>query len=197
MTEPLLICLMGAECTGKTTLAKALAQHFAALWVPEYLREFCEKHDRTPAKQEQPLILQTQLERQAQVQVQARQQRLGLVFCDSSALLTAIYSDFYFADKSLHDCAHALHQGYALTLLLAADLPWLADGLQRDGRLVQAAIQALIERELVAGAHPFVRIAGGAAPRLQAAIDAVSEGAVANHAQNRCRTPSPKLLPLS
>ena len=33
-----LICIIGAECTGKTTLARALAAHFACPWVPEHLR---------------------------------------------------------------------------------------------------------------------------------------------------------------
>src|ERR1035437_2749974 len=39
-----LICIIGAECTGKTTLARALAEHFDCPWVPEYLRDFCDAH---------------------------------------------------------------------------------------------------------------------------------------------------------
>ena len=34
------VCLTGAESTGKTELAKALARHFSAVLVPEYSREY-------------------------------------------------------------------------------------------------------------------------------------------------------------
>ena len=48
MKQPVRVCLMGAECTGKSTLAQALAAHFGGLWVPEYLRAFCDRQGRTP-----------------------------------------------------------------------------------------------------------------------------------------------------
>jgi NadR type nicotinamide-nucleotide adenylyltransferase len=37
------ICLVGAESTGKTTLAKALAAHYLTSWVREYGREYSER----------------------------------------------------------------------------------------------------------------------------------------------------------
>src|SRR5581483_9617149 len=37
------ICLIGAESTGKTTLARALAEHYQTVWVPEYGREYSER----------------------------------------------------------------------------------------------------------------------------------------------------------
>ena len=36
------IVLVGPESTGKTTLAKYLADYFDTVWVREYLREFAE-----------------------------------------------------------------------------------------------------------------------------------------------------------
>jgi hypothetical protein len=36
------VCLVGAESTGKTTLAVALAGHYQTVWMPEYGREFCD-----------------------------------------------------------------------------------------------------------------------------------------------------------
>ena len=60
MTGPSLICIIGAESTGKTTLARALANQFDCPWVPEYLREFCDAQRRTPTRDEQALILETQ-----------------------------------------------------------------------------------------------------------------------------------------
>ena len=57
---PKLICILGAESTGKTTLARQLAVHFDCPWVPEYLRAFCDERGRTPYRDEQALILETQ-----------------------------------------------------------------------------------------------------------------------------------------
>ena len=41
------IRVVGAESTGKTTLARALAEHYDTAWVPEYAREYCERLQRS------------------------------------------------------------------------------------------------------------------------------------------------------
>jgi len=170
---PKLICIIGAECTGKTTLASALAAHFDCPWVPEHLRDFCVTHARTPTRHEQLSILEAQHAGELTAQRNAAQQGKPFVFCDTAPLLTAIYSDFIFADKSLYGRARALHSNYVLTLLLANDIAWQADGLQRDGAQVRAPVTQLIERELAALALPLTRVAGLAEDRLAAAMAAL------------------------
>src|SRR5690606_8865783 len=58
------VALLGAESTGKSTLAAALAQRYDTVWVPEYLREFVETTGRTPQEQEQFPIAATQVQRE-------------------------------------------------------------------------------------------------------------------------------------
>ena len=173
MTSPKLICIFGAESTGKTTLARTLAEHFDCPWVPEYLRAFCDARGRTPTQYEQSLILETQLIDERSAQASAKLSNSAYVFCDTAPLLTAIYSDFVFADTSLYARAQALHSRYALTLLLEPDIAWIADGMQRDGAHVRAPITEAILRELVAINAPFVRIGGHGEDRVQAARKAV------------------------
>ncbi|HSN79710.1 MAG TPA: ATP-binding protein [Rhodoferax sp.] len=173
MSHLMRMCLIGAECTGKSVLAQALAAHFGGLWVPEYLRVFCDRQGRTPTMDEQAGIMRAQFEREERVAAQARQANSAYVFCDSAPLLTAIYSDHYFSDRSLFDCAHALHARYTLTLLLSPDLPWQSDGLQRDGALVRAAVHTRIQHELQAMHVPHIDVEGVDDARLQAAILAV------------------------
>ena len=38
--EPRRVALLGSESTGKTTLARRLAERFATVWVPEYARSY-------------------------------------------------------------------------------------------------------------------------------------------------------------
>jgi nicotinamide riboside kinase len=171
--EPILICLIGAECTGKTTLARTLAQHFSGFWVPEFLRSFCDQQGRPPSVDEQATVMRAQFEQEAQVVAQARHVGGSYVFCDTAPLLTATYSDFYFADKSLYDSAHALHGSYALTLLLAPDVAWVRDGLRRDDSEARATVHTLLQRQLQSMHYPCIEVSGLGEDRLQAAILAV------------------------
>ena len=176
-SEPRLICLIGAECTGKTTLTQALADQMGGLWVPEYLRRFTQTHGRTPERAEQLHIMQEQLRMETETLALARQQGRSLVFCDTAPLLTAVYSDCVFADKSLYPQARSLHARYALTLFLQPDIPWHGDGLQRDGSEARDAVHRAIERALAADvddAWPIVRIVGTGAQRQAQACDAVA-----------------------
>ena len=169
-----LICIIGAECTGKTTLARALAAHFACPWVPEHLRDFCDSRGRTPTRDEQLSILETQHLAELAAHAQATQQEKPFVFCDTAPLLTAIYSDFIFGDRSLYDRARALHSNYALTLLLAPNIAWVADGLQRDGAQVRAPITKMITNELGAMGVPLALIVDQEKERIAAAIGAIN-----------------------
>lgn len=175
-TEPRLVCLAGAECTGKTTLAQALSAHFRglALWVPEYLRIFCERQGRTPERHEQPHILQEQVRLEQQALESARRLGLAWVFCDTAPLLTAIYSDCLFDDAKLYAQARTLHGRYALTLVLEPDIPWVADGILRDGAQARAVVHARLVQSLAAWGVPYTRIGGQGELRQLAAIEALT-----------------------
>ena len=184
MTQPRLICIIGAESTGKTTLTGALAAHFECPWVPEYLRHFCELHQRTPTLEEQPQILEAQQLAVCTAQVKAVQQKAPFVFCDTAPLLTAIYSDFVFCDVSLYARARTMHASYALTLLLAPDIAWVADGLQRDGAQVRGPVTEMIARELRVLTVPVASISGQGEGRFAAALEALKAlGATSNRHQ--------------
>lgn len=170
-SSPQRICLIGAECTGKTVLARQLAASLGGLVVPEVLRDWCAAHGRTPQQHEQAALLQAQVDQENQAVALIDTAHDAPVFCDTAPLLTAVYSLQYFADASLLAAAHAHHQRYALTLWLQPDLPWMADGLQRDGRATQLAVHQLLAQHL-APHQPVVPIFGQGPLRLQAALAA-------------------------
>lgn len=169
------IAIIGAECVGKTELAQHLAEALPGLWIPEYLREFCDRLARTPAAGEQAHILAEQQAREALALAQARVERLGWVLADSAPLVTAVYSELLFADVSLYASAIEHHAVYEATLLLAPDLPWIADGIQRDGPAVREACHDLLLRRLRQAGLPFSLIAGAGELRRQAALAALAD----------------------
>jgi nicotinamide riboside kinase len=139
------------------------------LWVPEYLRRFTDANGRPPLQHEQVDILHEQVRQETAALDSAREQACPWVFCDTTPLLTAIYSDHVFGDESLYPLAQGLHARYALTLLLEPDIPWVADGLQREGPQQRAAVHSRIEQALTTWQFPNVRIAGTHTQRLLAA----------------------------
>jgi nicotinamide riboside kinase len=163
------IAIIGAECVGKTELAQHLADVLPGLWIPEYLREFCERTQRTPLAAEQAPILAEQRAREEAAVAQAHAEGLAWVLADSAPLVTAAYSELFFADASLYPAAVAHHTRYDATLLLMPDLPWVADGIQRDGPAVRQAVHELLLRRLQAADLAFDLIEGADARRTEAA----------------------------
>lgn len=165
------IAILGAECTGKTQLAQALAsllraEHHSVGWVPEYLREWCEAHQRTPRADEQGPIAQVQMDR-----VNARTETLLL--CDTSPLMTAVYSDVLFGDLSLYAQALQAQRHFGLTLVTAPDLPWVADGLQRDGVATRDQVNARLRTVLAQYGVAFSMVYGTGAARTDQALQAI------------------------
>ncbi len=169
---PRLICVIGAECTGKTSLAHQLAAEWGGSVVPEVLRDWCADRGRTPQAHEQAALMQAQIHMENKALAQINKAPDAILLCDTAPLLTAVYSLHYFADDSLLPPAHAHHRRYALTLWLQPDLPWVADGLQRDGLAAQAAVHSLLAQQL-AQQSPVVRIVGRGPARLLAARSAL------------------------
>ncbi|MEO8309708.1 MAG: ATP-binding protein [Caldimonas sp.] len=172
------VALLGAESTGKTTLAAEIGAALAARGrrvaiVTEVLREFCDRTARTPRRDEQAAIAALQSER-----IEAAAARNEIVVADTTALMIAVYSDFVFADATLYASALAAQRHCDLTLVTALDLPWQADGLQREGEHVRAPVDALLRASLAKAGIAFTTIAGTGSGRQAAALRAI-EGALA------------------
>lgn len=167
--------IVGAESTGKSTLAEALSQRvaeitgLAATWVPEVLREWCAQTGRTPQRHEQAGIAAEQARR-----IVSASASHAVVICDTTPLMTAVYHRLVFADTSLDAQALRWHRRCTLSLLTALDLPWQADGLQRDGPQVRAPVDAVLRELLVSQQLPFTVVRGTGNERLESALDAIT-----------------------
>lgn len=174
------IAILGAESTGKTELTLQLAAHFKAVGqtdgqagvpsvhlVPEFLREWCNTQARTPRPDEQFGIATEQARR-----VDASPPHDWLI-ADTTPLMIAIYSDMLFDDPSLYDMALAHQRSYDLTLVTGLDLPWVADGLQRDGPHMREPVDALIRAALARGKINYQVVYGTGDLRLANALKCI------------------------
>ncbi|MYM81522.1 AAA family ATPase [Duganella sp. FT50W] len=159
---PLRIAILGTASSGKTTLAAALAARYRTLWVPEYLREFVDVAGRVPVATDQIHIARTQLAREDAAAAGARR----YLFCDTAPLMTAVYSRHYFGGIDAELALLADAHDYALTLVTTPDIPWVADGLQRESEAVSVTIHRMLHEELAARGIAYVPISGDMAQRL-------------------------------
>lgn len=175
------IGIVGAECSGKSTLSHALhtalqPRYGSVELIPEYLRTWSAQHGRPPQAHEQSHVADTQAARIAQA-------RAACVVADTTPLVTAVYSDMLFHDNSLYDAAIAFQRSLDVTLLACLDLPWVADGIQRDGVAMQRRVDARLREVLLAQRLPFATVYGLGPLRLQAALQAITHADARQRAQ--------------
>jgi NadR type nicotinamide-nucleotide adenylyltransferase len=165
MTTALRVAILGAESTGKSTLATQLALRYGTVWVPEYLREFVETEGRVPFEGDQLRIAQIQMAREHAAAAAANR----FLFCDTTPFMTAIYSGVYWGRVDAQLAALDQHYDYAVTLVAAPDLPWVPDGLQRESAAVREQVhQALIDK-LERRAIAYTLLAGSLEQRIEQA----------------------------
>lgn len=167
------VAVLGAESTGKTILCAQLSahlrEHTGQPWqvVNEFLREWCTHAGRTPRAHEQLTIAAEQTRRIA------RARTLGPVVADTTALQTAVYSQVCLGDYSLLQKGLEMQASYNLTLILDCDLPWVADGIFRDGPAAQTAADTALRAACAGLAGGFTVVGGQGPARLAAAAGVV------------------------
>lgn len=126
------IALLGGESSGKSTLAAALAERFDTLWVHEYGRELTEARGGQLVFEDLLAIGEVQVARELDALPRARR----FLFCDTTPLVTAYYSQAMFGRVDPHLEALAT-RAYHHTFLCAPDFDFVQDGLRQDARFRQ------------------------------------------------------------
>jgi NadR type nicotinamide-nucleotide adenylyltransferase len=121
---PLRVCLIGPECTGKTTLAARLAEHFNAPWVPEFAREYASRVARPLTVDDVEPIARGQI---ALVDAAPKD---GLVIFDTDLISTVVYATHYYGQCPEWIEAAAAARKADLYLLTDIDVPFIADSLR-------------------------------------------------------------------
>lgn len=162
------VCLFGPESTGKTTLAKLLAETFSTVMVPEFARTHLEAQGGKITPADIPLIARGQI---AAEKALARHANRVLI-CDTDLLTTELWSQELFRDCPEWIRREAERQKYDLYLLTDVDAPWVPDSV-RYLPLKRQEFFARCLRELNDRGRHFVRLIGSLERRSQVAREAV------------------------
>ena len=155
------IGLIGGECTGKTTLAHLVAEDLAVAGlsadvVDDHLRTFVERVGRVPIQTEQAELMRLQRNAVAQ----AVDRSLDWVIVDPDPFMTAVYSVVYFDDDSLIPAGLTDLAMRDLIVWCRADIPWIADGIMRDGDHIRMETEAVIADILADSTLPVTSVTG-------------------------------------
>lgn len=162
------VVVVGAESTGTTTMAKALADHYRTTWVPEYGRTYAEGKMSGDSLWETAEFVHI-----AEAQNSLEDRLAGycdrILICDTDSFATAIWHERYVGHASDEVERIGAERRYDLYLLTAPDIPFVQDGY-RDGQHIRDWMHRRFEEALRARDKRFVVLAGDHESRFRAAI---------------------------
>jgi HTH-type transcriptional regulator, transcriptional repressor of NAD biosynthesis genes len=162
------VCVLGAESTGTTTLAKALAEQLQTSCVEEYGREHSEvklaRNDPDWRTEEFAMIATEQTRRE---DVAARLANRVLI-CDTNAFATVLWHRRYMGSHSAQVEEIARKGRCDLYLLTGDEIPFVQDGL-RDGEHIRHEMHIWFEQALRDQPAPWQVLRGSHQERMQTA----------------------------
>lgn len=164
------IVLTGAECTGKSTLARALSEYYGEPWTGEFVRNYIEQLDRELIQEDLELIFRGQLA----IEDASLSKATRLILHDTNLLSSIIYANHYF--ETTYDWVNEAFDArdYTLYLLCSPEsIQWEADPGQRDSPTARAELQSKFKESLDELQLPYVELSGDETLRFDEAIKAI------------------------
>ena len=164
------ICLLGAESTGKTTLACSLAAAYGTVWNPEYGRPYTElgrDPDAPWTSAEFTHIARIQCWYEDCLAGSARH----ALFCDTDAFTTMLFHEVYLGEPT-HAFDELVARHYDLFLVCGLDVPWRHDGIREFDDQRHWMHERYLERAQASGS-PWLLLEGSQDARLREARGAV------------------------
>lgn len=159
----------GSECTGKTTLAEALATHYDTICVPEYARQFVIEKGAAPEYQDVNIIARGQIALEDEMASRASK----VLIQDTDLLSTLVYCRHYYDTVPEWIEDDLCKRAGDLYLLCDIDIPWIPDGDQRDRGDRREEMHDLFRSALVDRKLDFRVIGGRQDERLKSAVSMV------------------------
>jgi NadR type nicotinamide-nucleotide adenylyltransferase len=166
------VCLLGAESTGKSTLAMALAERFDTLWNPEYGRPYTLIGRPAGAPWTSWEFIHI-----ARVHCWYEDFLAGfahrVLFSDTDAFTTAVFHEAYLGTPAT-GFAELVERSYDLFVVCGLDVPWRHDGM-REFEEQRRWMQERYLRRVRDSGRPWLLAEGSVARRLDAVAEAVEQ----------------------
>ncbi|MHB9108893.1 MAG: AAA family ATPase [Armatimonadota bacterium] len=167
------VCVVGAESTGTTTMAQALAAHYRTNWVEEYGREYSiVKWERGYTDEWTTDEFIHIAEEQCRREDEAARTANKVLICDTDAFATAIWHRRYVGSRCPEVEAIANRRHYDLYLLTGDEIPFVQDGM-RDGEHIRHWMHKVFVKELIAGGRRWELLTGTHEVRLAKAVRSI------------------------
>ena len=167
------IVVTGSESTGKTTLARDLAAHFSALWVPEQARAYAERVKRELTAEDVSPIASEQIAAEDAVFAEAIRRDVRWVFLDTDLVSTVVYARHYYGTCPAWIEAEARARLGKLYLLSDIDIPWTPDAV-RDRPQARDALMAEFRTSLGEFGARACSVRGVGESRIAAALNCIA-----------------------
>jgi NadR type nicotinamide-nucleotide adenylyltransferase len=166
------VCIFGPESTGKSTLARDLAEHFDTAYVHEYARPLLDFKDGRCDYSDIELIARGQAAAEDALAPSANR----VLFCDTDPLTTTLWSEVFFGKCPAWVTREAQRRNYDLYLLMDVDVGWVDDDQRYfPEQNARAKFFDQCQAALDARNRPYVRIHGSWAERFERAVAAVEQ----------------------
>jgi NadR type nicotinamide-nucleotide adenylyltransferase len=166
------VCVTGPESTGKTTLARRLAEWANTEWVSEASRVYAERKAVPLAAEDVGPIAHEHIAMADAAAGRARRRGASLLVLDTDLLSTVVYARHYYGTAPQWVERAERERRAQLYLLCDVDVPWIPDGV-RDRPERREEMFALFDRALARRRANVVRVRGGWEERWTTARDAV------------------------
>ncbi len=159
------VCFMGAPSTGKTTLARAMAERHRTAYMPEYGGEYWLERqvERRITLEQFEEIAPEHNRREDALVLQSRH----YLFCDTNPITTYVFAKDYHgcAGPVLTQLAREAEKRYDLFFLCDTDIPY-ADTWDRSGDQKRKWFQNQIVGDLAERKVPFFTVRGSLEERI-------------------------------
>lgn len=167
------VVIAGAESTGKTTLARGLAEHLETSWVPEYGRTYWEgRRYRANQAWRSEEFTHIAVTHHRIADGLAAQASHGVLVLDTDAVVTAVWHRRYLGISSPELQMHAAANRPEHYLICAPDFAWVQDGTRESAAERLEMHRSTVEL-VVAGGAPFTVLEGDPSRRLTEAVQIV------------------------
>ena len=177
MQEIKKIVIIGRESTGKSTLSKALADHYHTLWCPEYARAYLLKNGTHYSASDLLTIAKGQLELEDEYTRKVQEENnSSVLFVDTDMYVMKVWSEYVFGTCDFFILDTIIKRKYDGYLLCNIDLPWVKDELREyPDEKPRQELFAIYKDLLINQPVPWALISGTDAERTAAAIRATDQ----------------------